>query len=91
MIAAASEFIYILRPARIAMVLDGPTDRERELVGADLAYLQPLHARGTVVLAGRTGTADKRVFGIVEFRAASLEEAQHLMRDDRAVPQGVIA
>jgi len=84
------EFLYRLEPARAGMVIEGPTARETEIVGAHFAYLESLTREGRVLLAGRTDTGDARVFGIVVFRAENLAAASALMKADPAVAEGVM-
>jgi len=85
-----SEFLYRLQPTRPAMLTDGLTAEEREAVAEHLAYLQRLAAAGVVLLFGRTQTTDASTFGIVIYRAASLDEARQVMAHDPAVRAGVM-
>ncbi len=84
------QFLYRIRPARAAMLVEGPTPRELERVQEHLVYLQELAARGVVFLAGRTQTADEHTFGIVVFAAESEEAARRLMQEDPVVRHGVM-
>ena len=84
------QFLYMLRPTRVGMVADGPTERENEVLARHFAYLKDLTDRGVVLLAGRTLTEDASTFGIVVFRAESEPEAEHIMREDPAVRQSVM-
>ncbi len=81
----ASTFLYRLQPTRPAMLTDGPTPEEAQLVADHFAYLQRLLAQGTLVLAGRTLNVDPSSFGLVIFQAPSLAEAQAIMLADPAV------
>ena len=47
-------FIYTLRPARLAMLTDGPTADEQALAGQHWGYSQTLLTQGTLIFAGRT-------------------------------------
>jgi uncharacterized protein YciI len=85
-----SEYLYRLQLTRPAMLIDGLTPAEREVVTAHHAYLQGLAAAGVVLLFGRTQTTDASTFGIVVFRAASPDEASRIMTDDPAVRAGVM-
>jgi uncharacterized protein YciI len=85
-----SEFLYRLRATRVAMLTEGLTASERETIAAHLAYLQRLTAAGVVLLFGRTQTTDASTFGIVVFRASSLDEARQIMADDPAVRERVM-
>lgn len=84
------QFAYRIRPFRIGMLAEGPTEREARVVGAHFDYLQALTAAGQVRLAGRTLTADERSFGIVVFEAADEAAARALMEADPAVREGVM-
>lgn len=85
------EWIYVLRPTRIAMLSEGPTEEEQAVVQRHFGYLQALTEQGVVVLAGRTLTTDERTFGIVVFRSDSETSARELMSTDPAVRAGVMA
>jgi uncharacterized protein len=83
-------YLIVLRPTRVGMVKEGPTEREAAIVGQHFEYLQA-HARaGKVRLAGRTTENDERTMGLVLLAAASEEEARALMLADPAVAQGVM-
>lgn len=84
------QFIYRVKPTRIGMLVEGPTQREAEVVGQHFAYLERLTALGQVLLAGRTPTADQGTFGIVVFEADCQTEAEQLMANDPAVLHGVM-
>ncbi len=85
-----NEYLYRIQPTRHAMLTDGPTPAEAELIGQHFAYLEGLTQQGVVVLAGRTLTTDKSTFGIVIFRAASDKAARAVMAADPAVAGGVM-
>jgi uncharacterized protein len=84
------EFLYRIQPTRPAMLQDDPTPAEREAIGAHRRYLDTLAAAGVVLLFGRTDTADAATFGIVIFRAASLNAARRIVEEDPAVQAGVM-
>ena len=84
------EFIYILKPTRLAMLTDSPTDEESSVLSRHAAYVEGLARRGVVELAGRTRTADESTFGLVIFRAESEKAARHIMLEDPAVRHGVM-
>jgi uncharacterized protein YciI len=83
-------FLYRIQPTRLAMLTEGPTEREAQIVGAHFSYLEKLVAEGTVIMAGRTLNADERTFGIVVFLAESEAQAKELVRNDPAVENGVM-
>jgi uncharacterized protein YciI len=84
------QFITILRPARIQMITDGPTEFEEKTVSLHFNYLKELVNNGIVHLAGLTQTNDYKTFGIVIFFAADIAEARSLVENDPAVKMGVM-
>ncbi len=84
------EFLYRIKPIRLAMLTEGPTEREAEIVSEHFSHLERLVAEGTVLMAGRTLNADEHTFGIVVFLAESEASAQELVSADPAVKQGVM-
>jgi len=86
----ASQYLYRLKPVRIAMLTQGLTEQEAAAVADHFAYLERLTAQGRVLMAGRTQTADEHTFGIVVFVADSDEAAHDLMQGDPALSRGVM-
>ena len=84
------QFLYVIRPTRPAMLVEGPDARETAVVDAHFAYLRRLVAEGVVLMAGRTIDTGERTFGLVVLQADSEDEARARMRDDPAVAQGVM-
>jgi len=84
-----SEYLYKVQPTRPQMLTEGLRPEEDRAVGAHFEYLRDLTQRGVVLLAGRTQNTDATSFGIVIFRAASLESAREVMNGDPAVRAGV--
>lgn len=84
------QYLYRIRPARPAMLTEGPTPEEEAIVGAHFTYLRGLTERGVVILAGRTLNSDERSFGIVVFNAEDDDAAGQIVRDDPAVRGGVM-
>ena len=84
------QFLYRIQPTRIAMLTEGPTEREKRIVDDHFSYLKDLLAAGRVLMAGRTLLADERTFGIVVFAAESEAEAEEIVSRDPAVSQGVM-
>jgi uncharacterized protein YciI len=70
-------------------MLIASTPHEDRLVEEHFAYLKRLTDRGTVLLAGRTSTADPSGFGIVVLTAASDEAAERVLNEDPAVRAGI--
>lgn len=85
-----AEFLYRIKPTRPQMLVDGGTEAEQAAVAAHFAYLQGLHGKGIVRLAGRTDTADESAFGIVLFTADNETEAAATMNADPAIARGVM-
>ena len=84
------EFVYRIKPVRLAMLTEGPTEREAEIMREHFSHLERLVAEGTVLMAGRTVKADEHAFGIVVFLAESEANAQELVSADPAVRQGLM-
>ena len=85
-----SQYLYVLRPVRLAMLTAGPTPEEAVTLERHSAYLQALAESGTALLFGRTQTADAKTIGLVILAAESPGEAQRLMEEDPAVAEGVM-
>jgi len=84
-------FLYTLRPARLAMLTDGPTPDEQALAGRHWMYSQELLTAGTLVFAGRTLHRDPTTFAFAVIQASSLDAARALAESDPAVAGGVFA
>lgn len=48
------QWIYVLKPARLGMLTEGPTPEEDEIVSRHFAYLKDLTEKGVMILMGRT-------------------------------------
>lgn len=79
------QFICFLSPTRPEMP-DEPTPAEADLVGAHFNYYQSLHAKGDLILAGRTLEAPYT--GIMIFQAKDLQSATTIVNADPAVEAG---
>ena len=88
--ADTPQFLYRIVPTRLEMLVSGPTEAESAAIGAHFAYLQGLAAEGVVLMAGRTIDTGVDTWGIVVFQAASLADAEGVMRADPAVARGVM-
>ena len=88
--SALNYYLCRIKPTRVGMLAEGPTDCEAEAIAEHFAYLQQLVSDGVVLLAGRTMTTDERTFGIVLFTAATEADAAQLMQKDPAVVKGVM-
>jgi len=84
------EFLYTIRPTRLAMLSEGPTDEESAVLSRHASYVERLAQQGVVELAGRTQNADETAFGLVIFHAESESVARQIMLDDPAVKHGVM-
>jgi len=82
-------FVYTLRPARLAMLTEGPTVEEQALAAQHWTYSQELLARGHMVFAGRTLVRDAGTFAIAIVRAPSADAAREIAENDPAVAGGV--
>lgn len=85
-----TEWLYRIRPTRLAMLSEGPTQDEGEAMAAHFQYLKQLTAEGTVILAGPTLVIDDSNFGVVIFKAPDRDSAQAIMHADPAVKGGVM-
>lgn len=86
----ADQYSYILRPCRLAMLTEGPTEGEAKILAAHVQYLEEGSTDGCILLAGRTQTTTEETFGIVILQAESLAEAEKIMLSDPAVATGVM-
>jgi uncharacterized protein len=84
------QFITILKPTRLDMITEGPTEFEEKTVSAHFAYLEEWENKGIVVLAGRTLNEDEKTFGIVIFKAADIKAAKIFAANDPAIFRNVM-
>lgn len=84
------QFLYLLKPARLGMVTEGPTPAEAETVSRHFAYLTDLTNKGVMILVGRTQNNDESTLGIVIFEAEDESAARNIMENDPAVKGGVM-
>ena len=84
------QFLYRIQPTRLAMLIEGLTERESAIVSEHFTYLQRLVAEGTVLMAGRTRDTGEGTFGMVVFIAESESKAAELVSNDPAVKHGVM-
>jgi uncharacterized protein YciI len=83
-------YVYRIQPTRLAMLTEGPTPREAEIISQHFNYLKDLTGKGVAIFVGRTLTTDERTFGITVFEADSEEAARVIMNNDPAVIAGVM-
>ena len=87
---APPQFLYRIVPTRPEMLVSGPTEREMQVIDAHFVHLQELADAGVVLMAGRTLDTGPATWGIVVFTAASLAEAEVVMRTDPVLVEGVM-
>ena len=78
-------YLVVLRPTRIGMLSEGPTQEELEAVNGHFAYCTSMVKAGKMLLAGRTQGEAEKTIGIGIFHADSMEEAQEMMRNDPSI------
>jgi uncharacterized protein YciI len=88
--SSISQFVYRIQPTRFAMLTEGPTPEEAEIISQHFDRLEALMEQGVVILAGRTLNSDPTTFGIVIFNAESEDFARAIMESDPAVSGGVM-
>ena len=74
-----NQFLYLLKPARLGMVTEGPTQEEAETVSRHFAYLSDLTDKGVMILVGRTQNNDEATIGIAIFEAEDETAARMFM------------
>lgn len=84
------EYLYVLKPTRLAMLTDGPSEREQQIVSDHFAHLTRLTEAGVMILVGRTQNADESTMGLAIFRAEDDEAAREIMNSDPAVINSVM-
>lgn len=84
------QWLYYLKPSRIEMITEGPTQEEQETVSRHFAYVSDLTEKGVMILVGRTQNADESLFGIAIFEAEDEAAARKIMENDPAVAGGVM-
>ena len=83
------QFLYRLTPARADMLKTGLTPQEQAITAEHFDYLKDLHAKGILILAGRTLNTDESSFGIVVIRAESEDAARRIMNTDPGLVKGL--
>ena len=85
-----NQFLYLLKPARLGMLTEGPTPEEAETVSRHFAYLSDLTDQGVMILVGRTQNKDESTLGLAIFEAEDETAARKIMENDPAVAGGVM-
>jgi uncharacterized protein YciI len=83
------QYLYFVRPTRLAMLTEGPTPEEMSALIGHGEYFDRLVAEGQVILYGRTQNNDEKTIGLAIFEANDAAEAQQLLESDPAVLHGV--
>ncbi len=83
------QFLYRIQPVRHEMLTHGSTELESRIVSEHFNFLKRLRDDGVVILAGRTQNTDYSSFGIVLFKAETIEVAREIMLNDPAVKNNV--
>ncbi|MBI5958617.1 MAG: hypothetical protein HY866_07780 [Chloroflexi bacterium] len=85
-----TQYLYRIQPTRPAMLTEGPTPEEAEIVSQHFDYLERLTQQGVVILAGRTLNTDPSSFGIIIMQTSTEEAARAVVEHDPAVQMGVM-
>jgi uncharacterized protein len=84
------QFIYILHLVPKYLDTKTWTDEDNRAVNEHFERLKKMVADGVVLLAGKTGNWDEKMFGIVIYLAASFEKAKEIADTDPAVKVGLM-
>ena len=84
------EFLYKIQPTRLGLLTEAPTSIEEAFLDQHFNYLQGLTQQGIVLMAGRVLTVDENTFGLVIYRAETLDAAVAIMENDPVVRNGVM-
>ncbi|MBN1859421.1 hypothetical protein JW848_09480 [Candidatus Bipolaricaulota bacterium] len=87
--ASRREFLVCIHPSRPAMLSDGGTAEENDLIDRHFLYLSNLAEKGIVLLAGRTEQTVPSAFGVILLRTASEQRATEIVHGDPAIAAGV--
>jgi len=80
---------YTLRPTRLAMLTEGPTQAELATAAEHWTYSQQLLAQEIMIFSGRTLSPGEDTFAICVIRSGSEQEARAIMDGDPAVEAGM--
>lgn len=84
------QWLYVLKPTRLEMLTEGPTQSESETISKHFAHLQALTEQGVMILVGRTQNADENTIGLAIFEAEDESTARKIMESDPAIMGGVM-
>ena len=85
-----TQWLYVTRPARPAMLTDGRTEHEQRVLADHVAHVSRLAEEGVIFLIGRTQTTTPDTIGLAMFFADSEEEARAFMNSDPAIAGGMM-
>jgi uncharacterized protein len=81
-----TEYVYLIRPVRNDLI-NSMSEEEAEIIDRHFLYLKNLLSEDKLIMAGPCLDG---AFGIVVFRAASMDSAQKMMENDPAVVAGIM-
>jgi uncharacterized protein len=81
------DFVYLIRPVRNGFI-ETMSDEEGNIMGRHFQYLKDLLSEEKLVMAGPCLDG---AFGIVVFRAESIDAAREIMDHDPAVVKGLMS
>ena len=84
------QYMYQLKLVRRITETNTWTKEDEAVIREHFMRLKELTEKGIVLLAGKTNRENEDGFGIVIFKATSIEEAKSLMNSDPAVQKGVM-
>ena len=84
------QFIYVLKPVDRLLNVENWTEVDEQIISRHFTYLKDLKQEGKLILAGKTVGLNEKTFGIVIFKAESLEEASKMMRQDPSVNEAIM-
>lgn len=84
-------FIYILKLTENYWSESNWTEKDSKIVGEHFSRLKDMFEKGTLIFAGKSDEENKVTFGIVIYKAASMEEAELIAKDDPAVKAGIMS
>lgn len=86
-----AQFVYLLRVLPAYQAPQAWTDKETAVIGQHFERLARATASGQVILAGKTGEALDRTFGLVVFESDDEASARRFVETDPAVVAGIMS
>ncbi len=84
------QFIYVLHIVPKYLDRNNWTEKENKIVNDHFEKLKKMFSEGTITFAGRTENWDEKTFGIVVYRAESIDRAKEIAESDPAVKNGLM-